>query len=67
MHVKDITEDKIILSSDHLTKVKCFYHVYAERKDVEKNIPEYEGLSPADYPGDNTQYSIAGYNYDRRD
>ena len=67
LHVGEIREDKIILSSDHLTQVKCFYHVYAERKDVEKNIPEYEGSSPADYPGDNTQYSIAGYNYDRRD
>ena len=67
LHVGEIREDKIILSSDHLTQVKCFYHVYAERKDVKKNIPEYEGSSPSDYPGDNTQYSIAGYNYDRRD
>ena len=67
LHVKEITEDKIIISSDHLTQVKCFYHVYAERIDVEKNIPEYEGKTPADYPGDVNQSSIAGYHYDVRE
>ena len=65
--VKEILEDKIILSSAYLTEVKCFYHVYAERKDVEKNIPEYEGESPKDYPGDLSQSSIAGYHYDVRE
>ena len=43
LHVKEITEDKIIVSSDHLVHVKCFYHLYAERKDVDKLIVEYEG------------------------
>jgi hypothetical protein len=38
--------------------IDCFYHVYAERKDVEKLIPEYEGNSWNDYPGDNSVYSI---------
>ena len=65
--VKEILEDKIILSSAYLTQVKCFYHVYAERKDVEKNIPEYEGESPKDYPGDLSQSSIVGYHYDVRE
>ena len=67
LHVGEIREDKIILSSDHLTQVKCFYHVYGERKDVEKNIPEYEGESPKDYPGDLSQSSIVGYHYDVRE
>jgi len=67
LHIKEISEDKIIISSDHLTQVKCFYHVYAERIDVEKNIPEYEGKTPADYPGDVNQSSIAGYHYDVRE
>ena len=67
LHVKEILEDKIIVSSDHLVQAKCFYHVYAERKDVEKNIPEYEGESPKDYPGDINQSSIAGYHYDVRE
>jgi len=35
-----------------------YYTVFAERKDVEKNIPEYKGLTPADYPGDNKEYTI---------
>ena len=38
--------------------IDCFYHVYAERKDVEKLIPEYEGTNTNDYPGDNSIYSI---------
>ena len=67
LHVKEITDEKIIISSDYLTHVKCFYQVYAERMDCEKNIPEYEGESPADYPGDLSQSSIAGYHYDVRE
>ena len=31
--------------------VNCHYVVHAERKDLEKLIPEYEGESPKDYPG----------------
>lgn len=34
------------------------YTIFAERRDVEKNIPEYKGLTPADYPGDNNEYTI---------
>ena len=29
-----------------------------ERKDIEKLIPEYEGKTIDDYPGDNSVYSI---------
>ena len=39
---------------------ECFYHVYGERKDTTKNISEYEGLTPDDYPGDNREYVING-------
>jgi len=46
--------------------IDCFYHIMAERTDVDKLIVEYKGETPADYPGDNSQYSIAGYNYDVR-
>jgi len=34
------------------------YTIFAERRDVEKNIAEYKGLTPADYPGDNKEYTI---------
>ncbi len=38
--------------------INCSYVIYAERLDVEKNIPVYEGLTTDDYPGDNTGYNI---------
>ena len=37
--------------------IECFYLIQGERKDGEKLIPEYEGTSIEDYPGDNSQYS----------
>jgi len=40
--------------------INCTYVVYGERKDVTKNIAEYEGVSPNDYPGDNREYVING-------
>ena len=40
--------------------VNCSYLIHAERIDVEKLIPEYEGTTPQDYPGDNSQYIING-------
>ena len=46
LYVKEIGEDKIILSSDHLVQVKCFYQVYGERKDVDKLVVEYKGIEP---------------------
>ena len=49
---------RIKVRSGNGTDIDCFYHVQAERKDVEKNIPEYEGLTSADYPGDNGQYTL---------
>ena len=38
--------------------INCSYTIYAERIDTEKNIPEYEGLTTADYPGDNDDYGL---------
>ena len=66
IHVKEITSDKIIISSDHLVQVKCFYQVWANRVGPEL-IVEYDGESPADYPGDQSCHSIAGYHYDVRE
>ena len=59
-------DGRIYLQSQGGMPVDCFYHIMAERVDVEKLIVEYEGKTPADYPGDNSGYSIAGYNYDVR-
>ena len=64
VYVKRIEEGRIVLQSVGGLPIHCFYQVFAERKDGEKLIPEYEGTTPADYPGNNDQYSISGYHYD---
>ena len=66
LYVKEIKDNKIILSSDHLTQVECFYQVWADRIGPEL-VVEYDGESPADYPGDQSGHSIAGYTYDKED
>ena len=38
--------------------VKCNYVVFGVRTDGDKNIPEYEGLTTKDYPGDNSEYRL---------
>ena len=48
---------RIKVRSGNGTGIDCFYHVQAERKDGEKLIPEYEGETFEDYPGDNSQYT----------
>lgn len=57
---------RVLIKSGSGANIDCYYVIHAERKDSEKLIPEYEGKTPADYPGNNEQYSIAGYNYDVR-
>ena len=58
--VKRFDDEKIYLQSNGGIPIDCFYHIYAERQDCERNIAEYEGKSPEDYPGDNTQYLQSG-------
>jgi hypothetical protein len=62
--VKEINELEIKLESKDGSLVNCFYHVYGERRDGEKLIPEYQGETPDDYPGNNDEYSVVGWNYD---
>ena len=50
----------IHIKNNSASKINCDYVVYAERKDTPKNIPEYRGLTPEDYPGDNSEYVING-------
>jgi hypothetical protein len=51
---------RIIVKNNLGGPIDCSYIVYGERKDVVKNIPEYEGNTPDDYPGDNSEYFING-------
>lgn len=51
---------RIIVKNNLGGPINCNFVIFAERKDTEKNIPEYRGLTPADYPGDNSEYNING-------
>jgi hypothetical protein len=63
--VKKLDSTEIILESKEKTPIYCFYHIFGERIDTEKLIAEYEG-DIEDYPGDNSERSIAGYHYDKK-
>ena len=65
--VKRVDEDKVYLQSNGGIPINCYYHIYGERSDGERLIPEYEGESPSDYPGNNDEYSVSGYHYDKRE
>jgi len=48
--VKRWDDTYIYLQAQGGMPVDCFFHVYAERKDVNKLVTEYKGDSWADYP-----------------
>jgi hypothetical protein len=64
--IKRWDDKKVYLQAKGGMPIDCFYYIMAERKDTEKLIPEYPG-SIEDYPGDNSQRSIAGYHYDTKE
>ena len=70
LYVESIKDNKVVVGGGLPFNGEIVYNyhytIFAERKDCERNIPEYEGNSPNDYPGDNSQSSVAGWNYDRR-
>ena len=47
---------RITIKTNSGSSINCYYTVYGERVDTDKNIPEYEGTYD-DYPGDNKQYT----------
>ena len=54
--IKRWDAEKIYLQSNGGLPIDCFYHVYAERKDVNALIVEYKGNSWEDYP-DTLEYN----------
>ena len=48
---KIVWGQKIIIKNRESGPTNCYFNVYAERKDMEKLIVEYEGISAKDYPG----------------
>jgi hypothetical protein len=60
LFVEKIESNKIYVRNNASGPIHCSYTVFGERIDGEKNIPEYQGLTPNDYPGDNSEYTING-------
>ena len=58
---------KVIIKNNQGSSIHCHYKVEAARIDGEPLIVEYDGETPADYPGDPTQYSISGHDYGRKE
>jgi hypothetical protein len=50
---------RVVIKNNSSSAINCYYTVYGERADTDKNIPEYQG-SYGDYPGDNRQYTFSG-------
>tara|TARA_Y100000022_G_C13250483_1_gene376947 strand:- start:721 stop:1644 length:924 start_codon:yes stop_codon:yes gene_type:complete len=72
LYVKDVSEDRVLVSGDSHTNVKCFYEVWVARWIDPRNHDEklhvvYDGDSPDDYPGDSQHFLVGGWDYDRRD
>lgn len=51
---------KVVVKNASSGSINCTYVVYGTRKDTQRNISEYKGLTPEDYPGDNKEYNING-------
>ena len=51
--IKRWDDEFIYLQAQGGLPINCFYHVYAERKDVNSVLVEYEGNSKYDYPDPN--------------
>ena len=65
--VESIDWGKVVkVKSGNGTSIDCYYVIHAARTDGEPLIVEYEGETPSEYPGDDKQFSISGYDYDAR-
>ena len=51
--VKEVDDEKIHLQEKDGIQIDCYYHIYAERKDVNALVVEYEGESHKNYPDKN--------------
>ena len=66
--IEGIEWGKIVkVKSGNGTSIDCYYTIQASRVDGEPLIVEYEGETPAEYPGSKDQFSISGFDYGRKD
>lgn len=70
INVIEIDKEKVVVKEADDKPFECFYHVWVARWvnpiTQEKLHVVYDGMSPDDYPGDNTGFVIGGWDYDRR-
>ena len=65
--IKRWDDEKIYLQAMGGMPIDCFYHVYAERKDINPLITEYQGKDCFDYPDPNYKPGVANPRYDDPD
>jgi hypothetical protein len=68
LFVEQIKDNKVYIETNWEKSgidIEYYYIINASRIDGEPLIVEYEGTTPADYPGDFSQFSISGYDYGR--
>ena len=65
--IKRWDDEKIYLQSMGGMPIDCFYHVYAERKDINPLIIEYAGKDCFDYPDPNYKPGVVNPRYDDPD
>jgi hypothetical protein len=56
---------RIKVKTNSGSKINCHFTVFGERRTQDKLQVEYKGLTPDDYPGDNTEYALGGWDYAR--
>ena len=57
---------RVVVKSGNSSSIDCYYTIHASRIDGDPLVVEYKGETPREYPGDSSQYSISGYDYDVR-
>jgi len=72
LNVMEIDKEKIVVKDSDDKPIDCFYHVWVARwinpgNHNEKLHVVYDGESPADYPGNPENFSVAGWDYDRKE
>ena len=72
LNVMEIDKEKIVVKDSDDKPIDCFYHVWVARwinpgNHDEKLHVVYDGKSPDDYPGNPENFSVAGWDYDRKE
>ena len=72
INVIEIDKEKVVVKEADDKPFECFYHIWVARwinptDHNEKLHVVYDGESPDDYPGNNANYLIGGWDYDRRE